>query len=130
MLVIALSALRFLFFFFHLLAFFSVSLFVLRAPECLNQMKRPKHLKRKFSCRRETEPYKLTWPIWVAVAALFFPLWVASLFFSFSLDNKDTREMMSPSAFFLLTDESETKTTRGGNRVATAAAVHKHTGYV
>jgi hypothetical protein len=72
-LVIALSALRFPFYFPSFGFFFLRVTFVLRASEFLNQMKSPKHLNRKFSCRRETEPYKLTWAIWVAVAALFFP---------------------------------------------------------
>lgn len=54
----------------------------------------------------------------------FFPLWVASLFFSFSLDNKDTREMMSPSAFFFPDWWEWDKDNKGGNRVATAAVVH------
>ncbi len=75
------SSIPFLFSIFWL--FFLRVTFVLRAPEFLNQMKRPKHLKRKFSCRRETEPYKLTWAIWVAVAALFFPSLGGSSLFLF-----------------------------------------------
>jgi hypothetical protein len=53
----------------------------------------------------------------------FFPLWVAPLFFSFSLDNKDTREMMSPSAFFSWLMRVRQRQ-QGGNRVATAVVVH------